>query len=700
MKTIFAVSLSLFMLSFPNALFGATEDAFSGIHGNTNSLSTEEINAVLNQGGESFAIDGFGGFDAVGSLGQACGGSATGGAVSNALSGSNVLQSILGGGSGKGSSLITCISGGASCPGGASGSIPGLSGLSGSSVNALINVIGGGNVAQSIIGLAGQNAGSILSALGLSGGGGSAVGNAVSGVLGGSGVGGIAGGALGSVLGGGSAVPTNEKNPKLLENIRNTDASTAALKHKETCTDTIAYNLAQQTEDSLNARTREFLNTGNAGEPFQVTNYQQLYSRVSDSVTADYINAITKELPDSKISNTVAELLADDYAAEKNPIAAFQGCDGPENESSLLRFKRLIVDHPGCTTQGGYVTATNYLFDKRAGAKNAVEQAVSDGQGTLPKATAKINGVETPVNIADSAVNYKIVVPGANIAQEGFRIDAAGAERLQKVNEAGQVVNQFMVQFFQQALTNIGGLLSLSERGSGTVGAGGPPRVTPIGNDAGGGVGNTAGGGTSTNDDGFGATGDTGITGDTNDDSYLDQLANTGTSVSIDSGRGLLTQSIRSAMNTEEAYQQILGIMVDDLGIAGGAFDQVRQCYVGLTNRVSTGISTASALEKANQASSTVAAIFIPQIERRLAEIANSELVMGELVRLNGLARDATSAEEVNAVSDSFDALLSSGLVHSDTDVSFLENDRAAAAVALDQVANEAFAQLSECRQF
>jgi len=75
-------------------------------------------------------------------------------------------------------------------------------------------------------------------------------------------------------------------------------------------------------------------------------------------------------------------------------------------------------------------------------------------------------------------------------------------------------------------------------------------------------------------------------------------------------------------------------------------------------------------------------------------------LVVGELVRLGGLARDAEDANELNAVSDSFDALLSSGLVHSATDLEFLENDRAAAFVALSAVSDEAFAQLSECRQF
>jgi len=663
MKNLFIFMFAALMFSLPGSTFGATDtpNAFSGVTGSVNTLTTGETNTALNQGTNSFTIDAVSPFDtgAFGSLSQACGGSATGGSVSNTLSGSDALQKILR----VGPSLITCVSG-TNCPSG-TGSIPGLSGLAGSSINTLLNIFGGGNITQSILNLAGQNAGQILSALGLSGGGGSA-GSAISNALGGSGISGIAGGALGSVLGGGSAVPVADKETR--DNTKRTRDATEALKHKETCTDIIAYNLAQNAQAQTTAKILAQTNA------LQITNFQEFAVHADQSLVKNFIDRISQQNIGTDAQTALQELIARSY--NEDTTFSLQSLVPKQNASHLDNFKRVFVD--GGSLRGAYISTLNQLQVESAASNDALEKSL--GNTYRPQVTCiDANGNETKGLIEDCVPNYKIVTPSSIVESQAETAINAGNERLAQTDEAGEVANQFMVQLFQQALTNIGGLLSLSEKGSGTV-------VT----------GNSSGSATGS---GNGADSGAGDVGNPAGPSYLDQLGNNTQTVSIDSGRSLLTQSISSSISTEEAYQRTLAIMVDDLGRAGGAFDQVRQCYIGLTKRIVTGLSTATALERANQASTTVATIFAPQIERRLAEIADSELVVGELVRLGGLARDASSVEELNAVSDSFDALLSSGLVHSTNDLAFLENDREVASVALQSVADEAYVELSECRQ-
>lgn len=602
--------------------------------------------------------------------GGSCGGSASGGSLSNSLAG------LLG------SSLITCVNGGSSCP----GAIQGLVGNAGSGVaNALAEKLGvspslfgtaislaqSGNKAQAIINLAGQAVGSkLIGLLGLGNSGGGAAGAAAEAVSGALHSG--AGNPIGSLLGGGSAVPTNETNKNLLGDITSTRQSTKALEVKELCTDGIASTLAGEEAARLHAATLTFANEQS------IQNWAEFSRTFDESVFKDVVGGITDQ--------DVKQLLIDTYR-EDTSSKVLQSQNPSAQKSALEQFKCTFVDETCPTLLSEYSDAVNEWVIQRNAAWDAVEQlGITDGLRSQVECLDRNGNPTGETRLELCGGNFRSVTHASVIADERDRSVAAGQEQVANVDEATDNVNQFMIQLFRQAFTNIGGLLSLSERGSAAT----LPTSTGAGATPGAGVGSGAGTGA--------GTAETAPIPDNS--SYLDQVSNTATDTSIRGAQNFLTANISGAVATEEAYQRTLSGIVADVGTAAGAFDQVRQCYIGLTKRISTGISTTTALERANQASSTIAAIFTPQIERRLGEISNSELVVGELVRIAGLARDAKTADELNAASDSFDALLSAGLVHSETDLIFLENDRTAAIPALDAVADEAFAQLSECRQF
>lgn len=590
----------------------------------------------------------------VNQAGTNCGGAPTGGSLSSALSG--ILGDSGGGGlfGGGGSSLITCISG-EGCPSGFSGGAGGALGQIGGSgqIGQILNTIlsgGSGNIAQSIISLAGQNAGSILNALGLGGSsGGGALGGAISQVTGGN-IGGILGGGLGGVaggaLGGGASVPTRETNKALVEDLvddaDSTRNSVNFLQTKEGCTDGIAYDLAQHAHAQT---TAEILKKTNA---LQIQNPNKFVENVEASFTKDFIDQLDKQNISSEIKNAVKEFILETYENETEfELQAPPISQSESRREGLLRvFLGDSVRNASIRTLGEYYSKRNEITE---GALNALEQSYRPQIVCVDEEGNETEGLIDE----DCPTSYKIVTPAPVIEDQAERAIASGQDRVAQVDEAGEVANQFMVQLFQQALTNIGGLLSLSDKNLG---------------------------------DGV---------------SYLDQLSGATQTTSIESARDLLIETLTSSIAIEEEYQLILGAMVDDLGISGGIFQDLYQCYNAVANRGGVnGLSRESALDRANLASTTIQITFKPQIENRLGQIADSELVVQELARLLGLAEAVETGEELNAVSDSFDALIEAGLIHTGADISFLANDYDTSSEALAIVNTTAGAELAQCKQY
>jgi len=238
--------------------------------------------------------------------------------------------------------------------------------------------------------------------------------------------------------------------------------------------------------------------------------------------------------------------------------------------------------------------------------------------------------------------------------------------RLELADEFDELINALLAQLAQQALTSIDGLRGLSSRSSTSA-------VTR-----------------------------TNANGDTVTSSYLETLVNETENQSIDLAQDALLQDIESALQLEEAYQDTLKDLMTNLERAEDVFGDLYECYIDITlNPASvTGISGVNALAAAEAASSTNAINVLSPLAAYERSLAVSLDNTKRLLTLRTEARGANSVEELNAVADSYDAILASGVIHSGAELAFLRGELSSQEITFAALIDRTQGELRECRAF
>jgi hypothetical protein len=449
----------------------------------------------------------------------------------------------------------------------------------------------------------------------------------------------------GAITGGGE-VPVIDKTVNKTVDTHGTQNDTDnALLIKKTCVyDPTFDQLSKAALNRINAKTIE------EGAKHIVVNHADLVTKTQDSVVRAYLDKQKDDPSPQSFQATLTSWITDEYST-KGGAVDHSKCAEVAGESALERFDRVAV-HPGCNFLGSYALALSELSASESSAVESVKTAVDQGNGFEPTVvhTDHKTGQKTPcTSIADCPEDYEITVPGFTVAESVQHATNSGVEQLQNAKHVGEKVNPFVANLVNQLFSRLYGFIGLA------ISSGGNP-------------------------------------------SYLDQISGSTDSASVETAKNYLVSAIEGDITSENHYQSVLADMLGNLNGARNAYDAVRQCYIALSTKTVLGVSTADITARADLASSTMKTLFDPQIVQRTDEFNDSRAVTDELGRLKVQTEQATTAEEINAVSDALDSLQAAGLIHSSTDISFLVSDANASAEALTVATTEAETQLAECQ--
>lgn len=492
--------------------------------------------------------------------------------------------------------------------------------------------------------------------------------HAVGGILG-CGAGGAAGGAVAAAHAV-AAVPVSD----LI-----TETNTGTSVFKECVLDPLGFALAEGVISSLIRSVTDWVNNGFEGGPTFVTDPQAFLGEIADNTALDFIEGTELGFLCSPFALEVRIALAVDRQPFRDRIRCSLG-DVTDNVEGFLS---------GDFSQGGWPAwfrvhtrlqnnpfGAQYLAKAELSARIASRQRTQEQEwnwsGGFFSKKKCVEYKDVPLAHAGAGATSQvcarseIVTPGTQINEQLNNALGSGLRRLELADEFDELINALLAQLAQQALTSIDGLRGLSSRSSTSA-------VTR-----------------------------TNANGDTVTSSYLETLVNETENQSIDLAQDALLQDIESALQLEEDYQETLDGLIDNLERAEEELGDLYACYIDITQNPAsfTTISGVTALTQAQSASSTNAVNVQIPLETYGNERAISLDTTKRLLTLRTEARNARSVEELNAVADSYDAILASGVIHSGAELAFLQGELSSQEVTFAALIDRTQGELRECRAF
>ena len=174
--------------------------------------------------------------------------------------------------------------------------------------------------------------------------------------------------------------------------------------------------------------------------------------------------------------------------------------------------------------------------------------------------------------------------------------------------------------------------------------------------------------------------------------SYLDSMIEQTTGVAQGAAQDAISGDITNAISVEEAYRDTIDSVIQNLTATRNTYASAYACYQG-----KSGLSSV-ALQSMDNATSTIATVLNPQIKSLIALKNASQDSIDQLQIINGQAQSALTQDDIIAVNQSFTTLANSGVVHSATDLTFLQNDLDASIDFFNLLSTDAAALLSECQ--
>lgn len=495
-----------------------------------------------------------------------------------------------------------------------------------------------------------------------------------------------AGGAAGAAAAAGP-VPVVETSKELLKNIahidkqttkteRNTDATktaTETLVHKECVLDPTVARILNSILVSITRTNAEWITSGFEGGPAFVTNLNDLALDISDAV----FERVQDELLSGMCSpyrQDIQRALLTQYQYETNLGSQVQCKTDEKKLAARMRgdfeggggdqgwYENLFND----TTVGAYFKALGVTQKKIASSQREVFTQLDYGDGYK----AKVVCTEASINLPGHGIciDGQVVVPAPSTAALANQtLVNSPNDQLLNADEIGEVIDALMAGLTQVAFQSIDGFFSTTRKQK------------------------TQGGGSLSYLDA--ATGEDG-------GSYLDTAVDTASGGALATGRALLLSDMRGVRNIESEYGAILEKVIDNLQDTKNNYTAVVACYQRLTTTISSTISTQTASERMQSASSTIAQLITPQIRNFALQSTISDRVLDELEIIIAEAESVQTIADLAEVTTRYQTLIAEGNVHTATDLTYLKNDLAAGAIALNTLNVDARAKLAECRRY
>ena len=286
---------------------------------------------------------------------------------------------------------------------------------------------------------------------------------------------------------------------------------------------------------------------------------------------------------------------------------------------------------------------------RMAASDQEAQQQLAQGQGYYSNITCTPPDVGKPVAQCFADGFYVINNPGINqkiATNQGLQ---AGQTATQNASQLNSLVDNLFAQLATQALTSLTGLSGLSQNTNGNS-------------------------------------------------SYLNQLAGNTTTAAISQQESALQNTIESAMGIEASYEAVIQGNITNLTGTQTAEQLAQSCYLTLATSTTAILSGATALGNANFASSTVATVLAPQLAAQNTLLTSSENALVQLNNLDNLVQSAQTKNDISSVQTAYQALVSSGALHTTDDIAAATTDQTSSTATLNALTTVASASLTSCK--
>lgn len=454
---------------------------------------------------------------------------------------------------------------------------------------------------------------------------------------------------------------------------KNIDKSTATLTYKECVIDPTEARLKNALLSTVTSSLGDWVANGFEGGPSFATDLQGLARDASDAILERVQDEVLSGIC-TPLKQEVQQAVLTQYQYTVDVGKKVQCTDGGSNLQ-----QKIEGDWNGGGGWAGFYEGIfkNDGINTYLKAQDVANAAISSGQAELFKNLDYGNGSFPVKDCTDDAsipvqggvcIGGKVTIPAKYVSELGKKVYVdLPQDQLLNADEMGEIIDALMAGLTQTVFQSIDGIFSVTKKQKTSSGS----SVSYLDQ-----VGGVDGG------------------------SYLDTLADTASGGSLDTARSALLNDMRGVKSIEKDYQDVLNDIIGNLNDTKKNYNDVVVCYQKLTTSISGSISTATAGERMNQASSTVAQLITPQIKSFEQQLSFSEDASDELDLLISEAESVQTIADLNSVSASYQSLITRGAVHTSTDLTFLQNDYAAGAVALKALNTDAKDKLRECRQY
>lgn len=475
------------------------------------------------------------------------------------------------------------------------------------------------------------------------------------------GAGGIASnalGAAGTAVAGGAEVPVKDMEAR--RRLEKVDAQTLGTQNASEIIvykECIADRAARKNSNDLIARHTkahiDWMNTGFEGGTVYVQNLRNLHRDGSDAVTEDVLK---NQLPDaglcSPYEQKVQAVLLTKYQSQGNLGQRVQ-C-GLSNEQIAAQERGDFDLHtwwtsiwsPGASPLAALQEVENERRMQVADQLYSIDANFIASQGFNAGAEIRCTDAGTiPKGSYCDGNTSRIVNPPILIKERSAKVLGLADDALLNADEIGETIDSMMQSLTQVAFSSIEGLLSLSKSGSG--GSGG---------------------------------------------SYLEDLVGQTGDSSIGAARDLVTADIEGSIEIEEAYAETIAAILKDLTDIKKIYTDAIACLQPKAG------SNPTAQLQLGYASTTLSSSVNSQINSFTTQLNDSEDAIDLLTVLYTQAQGALTPEDMLDVTTAYNDLLASGIVHTTTDLTYLENDLNITVAALETLYVDASDKLALCK--
>lgn len=415
--------------------------------------------------------------------------------------------------------------------------------------------------------------------------------------------------------------------------------STGALEAKECIGDALGWALANGVLAAFVQSITDWVNNGFEGGPAFVTDLDQFLGQVADETSLDFIYhdpALGFLCSPFQLEIRLA------LAVQRQPFQERIRCSLGDVADNVDRFFSgdfsggggwpawfRVHAYQRNNPYGAYALSLAELEARIDTRRSNEKSLLTFGSGFFSKrecmnsevipGSEKISSTGAPQT---RCTDWRIVTPGAQVNASLAKALGVGVDRLTIADEIDELISALFSQLAQKALTGVNGLRGLSSRSSSSAR-------------------------TYTAPDGTEVRG-----------SYLEALVNETDTGSVSGARNILFANIDSAIDLERSYR---GTLEQNIAVISSVESPTFACYRALSGAEDIDAENASALESVYR-----------------ARLETSRATIDTLENIRDQAASAFDADTLNGAADAYDAVLASGVIHSEAETNELLDEAAA----------------------